>query len=344
VGVQNFYQPLIPLLADDSEAVRQAAITAAGKLGNKRLMEPLIEQLDRPRLAAAAVTALAAFGGEIEDTVAEVLEDGERPVSTRVQTCRILGRVGDNYSVGVLCRHIFNDDAHIRSAAVQALNSIAHRLPGITFDRQAIDRGLRTESQRWFENLALVVDLELSDEAVLLRDALEHRLKMAQLQILALLSLKYPRETIELVATNLQSKQAGTRANAVEVLDNTLEREEKALIIQIFEENPPERKLLAASEATTLVRRGRVKRLEELLTGKDSWLRTCAAMEVGHSRITSLEQHVQELLNSESAINRETALVVLKKLGKDEALAKALEKLADDPAPFVRRYAAFALG
>lgn len=344
VGVQNFYQPLIPLLADDSEPVRQEAITAAGKLRNKRLLEPLIEQLDRPRLSAVVVAALASFGGEIEGTLTQVLDDEERPVAARIQICRILGRLGDNYSVGALCRHIFNPDAHIRNGAVQALQTIAHRLPGIALDRLTIDRAIHAEATRWFENMALLVDLQLGTQAVLLRDALDHRLKMAQNQVLALLGLKYPRETIELVATNLQSKQAASRANAVEVLDNLLDKEEKTLVVQIFDDAPADRKLQAIGEAVAIKRRSRVTRLEELLTGNDPWLRTCAAMEVATSKIGSLESHIQALLDSDSPINRETALVVLNQLGKKEALAKALNRLADDPVPFVRRYVAFSLG
>ncbi|MEO0815235.1 MAG: HEAT repeat domain-containing protein, partial [Myxococcota bacterium] len=77
VGVQTFYQPLLPLLADESEEVRLAAVKAAGRMKSPELIDSLIDCLERPRLKRAAVSSLAAFGPQVIDHVLPLLESDD---------------------------------------------------------------------------------------------------------------------------------------------------------------------------------------------------------------------------------------------------------------------------
>jgi len=262
----------------------------------------------------------------------------------RTQACKILGRLGDHTSVQILSQHIFDGDAHLRAAAAQALASISLRRPGLALTERAINRAIFAEAKAWFDILALHVDLQLGDDSLLLEDAINHRLKMAQAQILVLLGLVYPRETIDLVARNLQSKQATTRANAVEVLDNLLDKDQKSVVIPIFDDAPAASKLQALAEDLDIDRKSREGRLRELLKGGDPWLRTCAAMEVARGKHQALYAHVKILLDSPDPVNRETAVVVLRELVEPGRLRAEVGQLTEDPVRHVRRYALFATG
>ncbi len=339
VGVQNFCQPLIPLLHDPAEPVRQQAVLAAGRLKHDNLIDPLIAQLERPRLAAGAAASLAAYGRDIEDTISALLNDHNRTTVLRTGACRILARLGDSHAAEILLAHIDGDDAQIRQAAGQALRSVVSRLPSFPIDNKIIDAAIHNEARRWFEHVALVADLNIASTGGLLYDALEHRQTMAQQQVLLLLGLKYPADTIDLVSRNIRSQQNNTRANAVELLDNLLDKAEKAFIIPMLEGGDNASILSKGIEVFQLRRTAREIRLRWILSSEDSWLQTCAAAEVAETRLESLLKPVKALLKSSDPICRETALSVLGTLLAGHELTEAVEPLTADPAPQVQRYA-----
>ncbi|MEZ4271276.1 MAG: Npt1/Npt2 family nucleotide transporter [Myxococcota bacterium] len=343
VGVQNFYQPLIPRLEDESEAVRLAAIHAAGKLKNPELIEPLLAQLTWPRLKSAAVTALAGYGVAIESKIAKVLADETRGPQVRTQICKILGKLGDREAVSILCKYILEPNVHVRSAVTQALTNILQRVPGIEIEKQAVEHGLRYEAHRWYEYLILSIDLRLRDPSALLADALSQRQKTGRAQILALLGLLHRGKNVELVARNLRSHQPAIRANALEVLDNLLTKEEKLFVLPVFEEGDDRKAVETGREVFGLTRASRKERLKNLLVGGDTWLSSCAALEVGRAKLVELKSEVAQLLKSNDPLCRETAIVVLRDLIDKKSLCEHLEGLGEDPHPKVRHYAEFVI-
>ncbi|OGR11900.1 MAG: hypothetical protein A2341_15240 [Deltaproteobacteria bacterium RIFOXYB12_FULL_58_9] len=337
IGVENFYQPLIPLLEDDDERVRLAAIVASGRLKTDQLNERLVAQLDHPRLATAAVNALSAAGPQILDQIIEIFRNTQTPAGIRVQIPRIIARLENHHGAAVLCEHLQDPDPLVRTAAVQALAVMLDRVSGIRLNVDAVSNAIKSESKSYFDLLAKSLDLRFDANTSLLDDALQHRRDQVVDRLLALLGLKHPAETIDLVRRNLKSGQPTTRANAVEVLDNLLDNEEKPFVVPVVEDTTSARKLAAGAEVFSIERRDRASRLEELLESKDEWLQLCAATAIGAWKIDSLESKVQVLLESGNPVCRETALYVLHKLSST-ALTAALEKLAEDPAPKVRQY------
>ena len=77
----------------------------------------------------------------------------------------------------------------------------------------------------------------------MVEEAIKDKQKSVTRQLLALLGLKYQASTIELVTRNLESQHVATRANALEVLDNLLTKEDKEFIIPILEDGPIQDKL-----------------------------------------------------------------------------------------------------
>jgi HEAT repeat protein len=343
VGVAHFYQPLVPLLADTDQRVRLAAINAAGRLKSPELIPSLVQELGHPRLAGPAAAALASFGPSIVDMVSAILDSSDRPEMVRAHACKILTRVGDARAVEVLTRHLVDANGTVRSAVIHALTSLVHYSPGVRIDRRAVGAALLEESRFAFGLIALAEDLRLDATTTLLADALEHRQMQALARIFGLLALKYPTSTIELVRTNMKSAQAATRGNAVEVLDNLLDKEEKAFLIPLFEDAPAQKKLQLVEPVIPVKRRQRAACLEELLPGSDDWLRVCSAMAVGTWQVASLEPKVRTLLDDKNPLCRETAIVALAKLSDKKALKQHLETMKQDPARSVSRYAVHVL-
>ncbi|HET6346888.1 MAG TPA: Npt1/Npt2 family nucleotide transporter [Myxococcota bacterium] len=344
VGVQNFYQPLVPLFADREEPVRRAAIVAAGRLVSPGLLPHLLAQLPRPRLGQAAVQALIQYGPACLDAVGAVVTDTTQDPHMRAQACRVLARIGDRRSVDLLCAAIADAAWPVRSAACTALAGILAHHPSLTLDPRRVQAALWRELERAFELLAIGQDLRVDEGgAPLLAEALNHRLSLSKGRVLGLLSLKYSPQTLELVSRNLGSPNPATRANAVEVLDNLLSKEEKARVIPLFDEAPPARVLEAVAGLFALPRLGREDRLRVLLKGGDAWLQCVAAAAVGRWQVADLASEVRDLLTHADPMCRETALVALRELGGGTVAPATLAPLASDPAPAVSRYARFLL-
>jgi hypothetical protein len=157
-------------------------------------------------------------------------------------------------------------------------------------------------------------------------------------QILTILSLKYHSPTIESVRHNLNSRIPATRANAIEVLDNLLGKQEKFLVIPVLENQPLAQQLEFAKHEFGLKRRLPEDILEELIDNPDPWLNTCSALAIGQSRFTQLEPLLTRLLASTNALCRETGVLAISTLGLNPARLATLKPLLDDPVERVRLF------
>ena len=345
VGVQNFYQPLLPLLNDPVPEVCCAAIVAAERLKSPGLVAALVEQLARPRVGATAVAALAAFAEQAVEAVAPIVQDDTQPARRRTQACRVLARVANPRSVQLLFHHTNDHDDAVRSAAVWGLRTVARHKQRPSFDRRQLAEGMRLECQRWYGLVAMQVDLGLRQDDVLLTDALEQRLVSGQERILGFLSLRYVEQPIDLISSNLQSTQRDLRANAVEILDNVLDKSEKVFILPLFDDVGKERQAALATELFQITRHDPRTRLRHLLRGEDSWLRSCAAFTICTRALADLSDEVDNLCDADEPVTRETAIHVLWRLSQTPnqqtpwAWHERLTPLLNDPDAHVRRYA-----
>lgn len=345
VGVQSFYQPLVPLLKDPDEVVQRAALHAAGRLKSPGLMPHVCALLEAPRLGHAAMQALVAMGSLAVEPMLETLLDSRRPQARRAQACRVLAKLGEAKALPVLLHALDGGPWNVRQAAAEALASLLAQLPGTGIDVRAVDGALRRELQRAYQLVAVHVDMgppAAGDAAV--ADALAHRLSLCKGRILSLLAVKYSADTMALVIRNLRSSQAATRAYAVEVLDNLLSQDEKASIIPLFDDAAAENVLQAVPVGWEVTRRTRLETLEYLCgLGDDPWLQSTAAHAVGAARIVELNHAVRPLLRHSDAVCRETAMWSLDRLGGDAELTALLPTLVADPAGPVQRFAAHLL-
>lgn len=339
IGVPTFYGPLMPLLEDPDERVRITAIEATGRLRNPELLVLVVQQLSRPQLAGPAVATIAAYGPAGLEVASRLLGDEAQAPEVRAQATKVLARLGDAGASELLTKHLRDASLKVRTAAVQSLATLVNHNPGIRVDARIILAALRDESKLYFELVTLEHDLDLGQAAPLLADAIAHRKKQATTRMLALLGLKYPTQTIDLVARNMQSAHAATRGNSVEVLDNMLAKDEKAVVVPVVDDLPPARLLQVGRELFGLERVSRAERLRGFLGGEDSWLRVCAATAVGDLGLKELAGEVRQMLSGEDSVGRETALCVLQKLRVDESLRESVEGLVGDPVGHVSRYA-----
>jgi hypothetical protein len=192
-------------------------------------------------------------------------------------------------------------------------------------------------------DLGLPLD-HLLPEALLRRH--ERKLGLA----FRLLEIRYPARTIQLVYTNLDSEDRAVRANALEVADNVLSKEEARLILPLLEDLPLEDKLKAGEERFSLERRPPEEWLLRLLEDPEPWIVACALHLVRERRLEDVDDLVSKAMLARDAVVRETACFTLMTLieretpvrspeftRRAETLRRLAHRASADATPEVRR-------
>ncbi len=343
VGFQRFYAPAQKLLADESPRVRTAAIAAAGAMRAPELVPTLIYKLRHRDTLRAAQIALAQYGDEVIETLDRVLAQPKEDPTLRRQIPRILERIGSKRALEILMQHLDVDDGETRKEVARATSRLRERL-GATIDEARVKRLVVVEVQRHYQLLAMVFDLrELADDPRdLLRDALDERQRKSLDRIFRLLATVHPPKAIETIWGNLTSSAPALRANAVEVLDNLLDADDKRRLLPIVEaagersldnaaaNRALERVLERGTELYTLERKKPEEWLQELLRGDDEWLCVCALHVVKQLSQRRLIDDVAVHVRARSPLVRETAFLSLGVLDQPHHFLKRCAGIEDE--------------
>ena len=236
---------------------------------------------------------------------------------------RVLERIGSRSALDALLAALFVvDDDETRRELARATARLRDRL-GIAVDEAAVRKLIDDETRRHYQLLAMMADLEAVAEDPrrdLLRDALEARAQRSLEGVFRLLGIIQPYKAIETVWGNLRSQSPVSRANAVEVLDNLLESDEKRALLPLVEASAElsadratasralSRMLERGHELYTLQHQSPEAWLESLLRGSDDWLVVAALFVVTELGLGGVTDVVAGHLKHRHPIVRETAL------------------------------------
>jgi hypothetical protein len=302
----------------------------------------LIYKLRQRDTLRAAQIALSMYGDDVIETLATVLAQTKEDATLRRQVPRILERIGTKRALETLVHCLDVDDGETRKEVARATSRLRERL-GVVVDEARVKKLVIAEVQRHYQLLAMVFDLrELADDPKdLLRDALEERQRKSLDRIFRLLATVHPPKAIETIQGNLTSSAPALRANAVEVLDNLLDADEKRRLLPIVEavgersldaavrNRSLERVLERGTELYALERKKPDEWLHDLLRGDDEWLCVCAlhvVMQLGQRRLLD---DVAVHVGSKSAVVRETALMALSVLDAPPTFLKRCAGIED---------------
>jgi HEAT repeat protein len=123
IGDARVVEPLIAALKDTDKDVRQAAAVALGKIGDARAVEPLIAALkDEERdVRAVATEALVKIGTLAVEPLIAALKDRDSDVR---QAAYVLGEIGDARAVEPLIAALGDERSDVRQAAAKALDHL----------------------------------------------------------------------------------------------------------------------------------------------------------------------------------------------------------------------------
>ncbi len=356
IGVKNFYQPVLQLMSDADPRVRRAAVTAAGQLKSAEFVIPLIYRTQSHETAREATEALTNFGVSIVPTLAKVLGNQLEDANIRRSVARVLGRVGTAEAIDVITQHLDEPDEELRGRLYKALARTVKGRRLILKDKAPVRAALDKELARAWKALHHAEALGLVGGPVaatprtgepaaraLLSSAITEKVAQIEGRLFLLLAVLYPDADMEQIAAGIRdalaADSARRRGNAVELLDNLLDRELKARFLPLLDEQPRAEKLKAVAELFPRPDGLDAKAaLVELTRDEVAWVRACAVWCVGKAEVTASEgPSMLELAAADgNALVREIAVSTLASVDPTRALALAASREGDD-SPLVQQ-------
>lgn len=346
IRVQSFFQPVLQLLQDGDRRVRLAAVEASGEMKSRELIPSLIYKLADPACSQGAVRALVAYGGTVERTLFRVLGNAKEDMAVRRMVPRILGRIGGTEALEKLLENLDTDDHQLRLNVAWAAARVRERHAREPLPDALVDEAFRREIQGAYQALATWIDLDLPEDH-LLPEALMLRFRRHLSVAFRLLEIRYPARTIQLIYSNLDSDNKAVRANALEVVDNVLAKDESRILLPLLEDHGWQERVKAGNEFFELRREDRGTWLEVLALGPEPWLITCVLHLIGQEGLQNLADRVTGQIDASDGVVRETAFVTLEQLLHEDGrppdgvtpdwLRDAIDRGQQDADPDVRK-------
>jgi AAA family ATP:ADP antiporter len=288
-------EALHKLLRDPDPRVAAAACRAAGSLVHRTYLDALISHLAGSRLRSAAIEALAAFGPRIVGTLGDVLKDESVFVAIRQHVPRVLRLIPDQRSVDVLWQSVGEPNLTIRSAVLRALNRLRENAPHLRYDGASLARYIHDEARGYYMLCAALAPFRECKNprtaAGLLASTLEERLQRSLERLFRLLGLQYPPKEIYATYLAVQRRRQQEFSNAIEFLDNILERDVKRYVLPLLETSDHHRR---GRELFGIQEKDAPAAIRELIRSDDPWLAACAMAAAADLGLRSLVPEIQD--------------------------------------------------
>lgn len=331
---------VLTLLGDEDVEVRRAAVEAAGKLAIEDLRAPLLRLLADREVGAEAAQALARHGTEVLPSLLEALDAALHDDVWRFHLLQALRGVGGLPAVEALLSRL-PEDGDARQDLLRAAYAMLRPAPAVAVPFERVREPLMRELRECYEIWAILADLGQGGPWTLLRDALHEELDRSRRRMFLILALAYPTRSVSHLYRALESGQRGLMANAIEVLEETVDRGLWPFLVPLLEEGLPEERLERQGVRLGVVRRGAIEWLGVLVTSpRDRWVRICALWVAGMLGERGLRPEMERVLDSGSdPVERETALAALLRLGDPVEVDALRRRYQGDAAPQVRSLA-----
>lgn len=279
IGGERFRAVVEKLRDDPSPTVVERVIRSIGEAKDERFAPWLVEKLSDRRYRRVARESLAKLGDGAVDLLGDKLSSAS-PGNATTQIARVLASVPSARAFEVLVSVLPTSTPSVRDAVVQALERLREAHVGMRFDRDIVADAVVGEA-RFHAELRLV--LSHADALVarrpagglLVRSVREQRVR-TEARLFRLLGLLHSPRDMHNAHHGLSSGRPALRANALELLDNTLSKDLKSLVLPLLEAQSDADRLREARRIATHDLADTHDAIDWLLSCRDPWLRACA--------------------------------------------------------------------
>jgi len=247
IGMMESHSPLAQkleeFLRDESPEVSRYAIESAAKLRKREHVPALIQKLHSPFTREDASAALEKYGSRVTGTLADYLGDSEEDIELRKGAASVLARIGTQEAADFLAWVLTEDKGDIDIELIDALDRIRSERPDVQFQEGIVTTKIAELIKKHFQILIDFYDSKLMEKKQKMSENLPKNLTVSFMNIFKLLGLIYPHKDINKAYQNIRTGTKESMAYAVELLDNTLQKEIKDVIFPLVEELPIEERV-----------------------------------------------------------------------------------------------------
>ncbi|WP_353570039.1 Npt1/Npt2 family nucleotide transporter [Candidatus Albibeggiatoa sp. nov. BB20] len=329
VGISSFYRSLLLLLRDEDIEVRKAALLAAGQLDNRKLWPLVIESLIQLPTREVAAKALIHARESAFPALEEAYEGNSKNIKLLREIIHIYGRIKSKKSITLLLQKLNEPDRNLRYEILWSLYLCGYQANST--DLHVIENLLTDEVFYGVRVINMLQDFVGDIQSTLLFTALNYELVKTQARIFLLLASIYPAELIMKVWSNFRESSVEKRDLALELLDNSVNKAHKAIVLPVLEVSLVQNLPVGKYEDVGSI----VQWIIEILStdiglGSNAWIKTCAidaAMQLSSFEV--MQEYLTPLLHDNDNLVRETAWTVFLKQEQEDhqALDAVLEKV-----------------
>jgi AAA family ATP:ADP antiporter len=340
----GFRAELLQLLYDPDAGVAREALAAVRRRVPRdglalEYAPTVVALLQNRHLKHDAREALVALGAPAVPILSHFMNESQEALWVRRALPKTIAGIGGEAAWQALLDALGKPrDAFQRRKIIEALGSVRDQV-GNTAGRRRLEREIRNEARRYLRTVWEIASLDIREvarfvspsfrwswerrEPSLVERLLAERMDDHVRNIFGLLALLYPPDDVWAAHRGLMGEHAGTRAHALEYLDNTLTGELKTDVFAAIDDAPLGTKLQRARRMLGLSRGSKVETLRSILEaaeGDDPGARdlgVAGVYAVYLERVSDLFPLVADLSDrAEDPMLRETAGWVASRLNR----------------------------
>ena len=336
-----------PLLQDESLRVRCAMLDAIAATHSEAYYPALLKGLHYKSTRNAAKQALERLENEAIPLLLDLAEDVYKPEIVRANAWMTIGQIATPEALEILVARLMTAWGWNRYMLLRTLMKLPPETAVATVEQLMGRSGVETLIDQELQFLAHVYaslldfDPQLvdSEEANLLRHALRDSEADAIERLFLLMRLMYDSNKIQAAAFNWRSGSRDNVGRGLEILDNTLDLQNKQALLSILDRQPESAKLQSLAEVyaySPLPPNQRLRSLVDLRHFLSDWALACCFHLSRQMRWSLTPEQLLICLRYPTGFVREAVLVYLHQVSPT-TLQELLPLLKNDPNPLVAR-------
>jgi MFS family permease len=240
IGLMESESPLAEklgeLLWDESPEVSKYALESAAKLRKKEYVPALINKLINPVTREDASVALEKYGDRVIGALSDYLSDRDEDIELRRGTTSVLARIGTQDAGDCLMWELEEGKGEIDTELIDALDRIRCEKPGVQFREDIVETKILREIKNYCLTFIKHFGTKSKRKKAEKTKSLPEELNVSLMNVFKLFGFIYLREDIMRAYQNIQVGTKDSVDYAIELLDNTLKKEMREIVIPLMED------------------------------------------------------------------------------------------------------------
>lgn len=342
IGQRNMQQQVFNLLNDPSPNVRREAVKAASKIGSKIFIPKLFYMLFDKSVSFDVSKALSQFGERVLLPAADILSNSLESYRLKSEVARMLGDVNSPKAVQLLMETLDSKSDEMRNIVLNSLKKLVTRIDNVSLNIEDLKIMLFKEAFQYFQILYYSEKIRKRLKTSHLGTVLDTKLQNCYQRIFSILSLMYGNTLFDNIYFNITQKFVSNaqRSNALEIVDNMVDKDIRPIIVPLIELNDESEKLKLGFLFFKIKKLGFTEIIETFLVDDSDWVRAITLYVIATENILEFADKLEMFVYDPSPIVREAALHSMERLGI-KVSEEDMKCLLNDPDSLVRKYTQF---